>query len=220
MIFSLSQKRFIQHQMRQGDLKMKKLSTIAILLLLFLTGCSIKESTIKPYNYSLEPILKLQRFNIPNNDVLKIARVDATSGLNSRAILYKKEGAMQPYKYGLWSETPPLKLQHLITEALQDQNHFGSVISGTSMASNNLVLEPVLQNFEEIFGEDGNSHVYVSLRFRLIELKSGQVLGSIKLASKKEVTNTNGAVGAVEAFNAATSEVIKDLSIWINEVRK
>jgi cholesterol transport system auxiliary component len=46
------------------------------------------------------------------------------------------------------------------------------------------------------------------------------VLGSIKLSSKKEVTNTNGAAGTVEAFNAATAEVIKSLSLWINEVRK
>ncbi len=199
---------------------MKTSSLITLFALLFLSGCSVKESAIKPYNYSLEPIVKLERFNTPNTDVLKVARVDATSGLNSRAILYKKEGAMQPYKYGSWSETPPLKLQHLITEALQDQNHFGSVISGTSMASNNLVLEPVLQNFEEVFGEDGCSHVYVSLRFRLIEIKSGNVLGSIRLSSKKEVTNTNGAAGTVEAFNVATAEVIKNLAKWVNQVRK
>ena len=60
----------------------------------------------------------------------------------------------------------------------------------------------------------------VALRFRLIELQSGNVLGTIRLFSKKEVTNTDGAVGAVEAFNAATAEVIKSLSLWINEVRK
>ena len=188
--------------------------------LLFLSGCSIKETSIKPYSYALEPVVKLERFSEPNTDVVKVARIDAPSGLNSRSILYKKEGAMQPYKYGVWNETPPLKLQHLITEALQDQNHFHSVISGTSMASNNLILEPVLQNFEEVFGEDGKSHVMVALRFRLIELQSGNVLGTIRLFSKKEVTNTDGAVGAVEAFNAATAEVIKSLSLWINEVRK
>ena len=101
-----------------------------------------------------------------------------------------------------------------------DQHHFSSVIAGTSMASNNLVLEPILQNFEEVFREDGSSYVYVSLRFRVVEIKSGEVLGSVKLSSKKDVTNTNGAAGTVEAFNAATAEVIKSLSLWINEVRK
>lgn len=190
------------------------------LALILLSGCGVKETTLKPYSYALEPVVKLERFSQPNSDVVKVARIDAPSGLNSRAILYKKEGAMQSYKYGLWNETPPLKLQHLITEALQDQNHFTSVISGTSMASNNLVLEPVLQNFEEVFGEDGKSHVLVALRFRLIELKSGEVLGTIRLFSKREVTNTNGAVGAVEAFNEASADVIKNLSLWINEVRK
>jgi len=118
------------------------------------------------------------------------------------------------------SETPPLKLQYLITEALQDQHHFGSVISGTSMASNNLVLEPIIQNFEEVFREDGTSYVHVSIRFRLVEIKTGEVLGSIKLSSKRDVTNTHGAEGAVEAFNTATEDVIKSLSIWINELRK
>ena len=197
-----------------------KQTILAILTLMLFSGCSIKETSLKPYSYTLEPMLKLERFSEHNKDVLKVAYIDAPSRLNTRAILYKKDGAMQPYKYGTWSETPPLKLQHLITEALMDQHHFSSVIAGTSMASNNLVLEPILQNFEEVFREDGSSYVYVSLRFRVVEIKSGEVLGSVKLSSKKEVTNTNGAAGTVEAFNAATAEVIKSLSLWINEVRK
>jgi len=197
-----------------------KQTILAILTLMLLSGCSVKETSLKPYSYTLEPMLKLERFSEHNKDVLKVAYIDAPSGLNTRAILYKKDGAMQPYKYGTWSETPPLKLQHLITEALMDQHHFSSVIAGTSMASNNLVLEPILQNFEEVFREDGSSYVYVSLRFRVVEIKSGEVLGSVKLSSKKEVTNTNGAASTVEAFNAATAEVIKSLSLWINEVRK
>jgi len=196
-----------------------KHAVLTVVALLFLMGCSLKETSIKPYSYTLEPSLKLERFKASNTDVLKIARIDTPSDLNSRSILYQKEGATLPYKYGVWSETPPLKLQHLITEALQDQNHFNSVISGTSVASNNLVLEPVLQHFEEVFAEDGRSHVYVSLRFRLIEFKTGTVLASVRLSSLKEVTNTNGAAGAVEAFNAATAEVIHDLSLWINAVR-
>lgn len=197
-----------------------KQTILAILTLMLLSGCSVKETSLKPYSYTLEPMLKLERFSEHNKDVLKVAYIDTPSGLNTRAILYKKDGAMQPYKYGTWSETPPLKLQHLITEALMDQHHFSSVIAGTSMASNNLVLEPILQNFEEVFREDGSSYVYVSLRFRVVEIKSGEVLGSVKLSSKKDVTNTNGAAGTVEAFNAATAEVIKSLSLWINEVRK
>ena len=199
--------------------KMKNV-LLTLTTLVLLSGCSIKETSQRPYNYTLEPMMKLERFSIANQDVLKIAYVDAPSGLNSRAIVYKKEGAMLPYKYGVWSETPPLKLQYLITEALQDQHHFASVISGTSMASNNLVLEPVIQNFEEVFREDGTSYVHVSIRFRLVEIKTGEVLGSTKLSSKKDVTNTHGAEGAVEAFNAATEDVIKSLSIWINELRK
>jgi len=193
---------------------------LAIFTLFILSGCSVKEASLKPYNYTLEPMLKLKHVSVQNQDVLKVAYIDAPSGLNSRAILYKKDGAMQPYKYGTWSETPPLKLQHLITEALMDQHHFSSVISGTSMAANNLVLEPVLQNFEEVFREDGTSYVHVSLRFRVVEIKNGNVLGSIKLSSKEEVTNTNGAVGTVEAFNLATADVIQSLATWINEVRK
>ncbi|AFL67440.1 ABC-type transport auxiliary lipoprotein family protein [Sulfurospirillum barnesii] len=198
---------------------MKK-ELLSVCALLLLSGCSLKETTVKPYNYSLEPMVKLERYRSHNKDVLKIARIDTPSGLNSRAIQYKKGGAILPYKYGTWSETPSLKLQHLITEALQDQNHFESVISGTSMASNNLVLESVLQNFEEVFDENGKSHVYVSLRVHLVELKSGEVLGSVRLSSKKEVTNTNGAAGTVEAFNLATAEVISHLATWLNEVRK
>lgn len=189
-------------------------------LIVLMGGCSIKDTSTKPYNYSLEPMVTLSRFSQHTSDVLKIARIDAPSALNSRAILYKKDGAMLPYKYGTWSDTPSLKLQYLIAEALQDQNHFESVISGTSLASNNLVLESVLQNFEEVFEEnDTSSYVYVKIRFRLVDLKSGEVLGTTRIASKKVVTNTNGAAGTVEAFDAATKEVIEHLALWINQVR-
>ncbi len=190
-----------------------------VFILLSVSGCSFKETNLKPYTYSLEPMVHLTRANAPTRDVLKIARIDAPSGLNSRAILYKQEGAMLPYKYGTWSETPPLKLQYLIAEALQDQNHFESVISGTSMASNNLVLESVLQNFEEVFDANDNSYVYVNIRFRLIDIKSGNVLGTTRIASKKTVTKQNGAEGTVEAFNLASKEVIEQLAAWINTVR-
>lgn len=206
--------------MKDKEKKMKiAFTTSMIVISLLLSGCSIKETALKPYNYTLEPIVKLERFSEHNQEIVKVARIDGPSGLNTRAILYKKDGAMQPYKYGTWSETPSLKLQHLITESLQDQNHFQSVVIGNSMASNTLVLEPLLQNFEEVFVDD-TSYVHVGLRFRLIEIKSGQVLGSIKLISKKEVTNTNGAAGTVDAFNLATAEIIKSLSIWMNEVKK
>ena len=133
--------------------------------------------------------------------------------------MYKKEGALQPYKYGSWSETPSLKLQHLITEALQDQHHFHAVVLGHTMATNNLTLEPLLQNFEEVF-EGDTSFVHVSLRFRLVDVRSGEVLATIKLISKKPVTNTNVPARTVEAFDLATAEIIKNLSIWINEARR
>ena len=204
--------------MKNKEVTMKT-SILAILAILSLSGCSIKETQIKPSSYTLEPIVKLERFATSNNDVVKVSRIDGPSGLNTRSILYKKEGAMQPYKYGNWSETPSLKLQHLITEALQDQHHFNAVVLGNSMATNNLTLEPLLQNFEEVF-EGDSSYVHVSLRFRLVDVRSGEVIASVKLSSKKPVTNTNGASGTVEAFNLATAEVIKSLSIWINEARR
>ncbi len=191
---------------------------IALLLMLFASGCSMKEVQLKPLTYTLEPALKLERFATHNDDVLKVSRVESYSGLNTRAILYLKDGALQPYKYGVWSESPSLKLQHLITEALQDQNHFNAVVLGNSLASSNLVLESVLQNFEEVFTE-GASYVHVTIRFRVIDMRTSEIIASAKFTSKKNVLNLNGAMGSVEAFNIATEEVIKDLSLWINKVR-
>lgn len=190
----------------------------SLLLLAGLSGCTIKEVQPKPYNYTLEPNVKLERFSTHNQDVLKIARMESYSGLNVRSILYKKDGAMQPYKYGVWSEMPTLKLQHLITEALQDQNHFGAVVLGNSLATSNLVLESDLQNFEEVFVGD-TSYVHVSIRFRMIDMRTSEVIASAKFTSKKDVTRLDGAAGTVEAFNAAAAEVIQSLSVWINKVR-
>jgi cholesterol transport system auxiliary component len=70
-----------------------KQTILAILTLMLFSGCSIKETSLKPYSYTLEPMLKLERFSEHNKDVLKVAYIDAPSGLNTRAILYKKEGS-------------------------------------------------------------------------------------------------------------------------------
>ncbi|MDD3342058.1 MAG: ABC-type transport auxiliary lipoprotein family protein [Sulfurospirillaceae bacterium] len=191
----------------------------SLFIILMMSGCSTKDVQLKPFTYTLEPALTLERFSNHNDDVLKVSRIESYSGLNSRAIFYLKDGAMQPYKYGVWSETPSLKLQYLITEALQDQNHFNAVVLGNSLASSNLVLESILQNFEEVFRKDGSSYAHVSIRFRVIDMHSSEVIASAKFSSKKDVINLNGAEGAVEAFNIASKEVIRDLSLWINKVR-
>ena len=52
-----------------------------------------------------------------------------------------------------------------------------------------------------------------------MEAKSGIVLGSRKFSRQAEVTNKNGAQGSVEAFNSATSELIRELAIWVSMTR-
>ncbi|MDD3323947.1 MAG: ABC-type transport auxiliary lipoprotein family protein [Sulfurospirillaceae bacterium] len=193
--------------------------TLSVFVLL-LSGCAVKEPQIKPYNYTLDPVVSIKRYTQSNNDVLKIGRIEGSNGLNTRSILYKKDGALQPYKYGIWSEMPSSRLQYLIAEALQDQHQFHSTVTSTSMAMSNLILEPILQEFEEVFSAENKSHVHVGIRFRLVDIKTGQVINSTKISSKKEVTNKNGAQGTVEAFNGATSEVIEALSLWLNDIRK
>ncbi|WP_024954869.1 ABC-type transport auxiliary lipoprotein family protein [Sulfurospirillum arcachonense] len=194
---------------------MKYIWSLLVLLLAF-SGCSMKEVTKRADNYRLEPKNSLHVNDKSVDKVLRVQRVEGDSAVMTRAILYKKDGALKPYKYGRWSELLSTRLQEVFTEAIESQNIFKATVSSRSFAIADLILESNLENFEELYSAD-KSAVHVKIRFRLIERKRAKVLGSI-LINKVVQVEDRGASGVVKAFNKATQEVVKDLSRWLNEL--
>jgi len=194
---------------------MRYLFLVAILLF---TGCSIKDIEIKPSNYRLEPNYPLHVDKSNDKRVLRVQRVEGDSAVMTRSILYKKDGALKPYKYGRWSELPSTRLQEIFIESIEKQKIFKATVSSRSYAMADLILESSLENFEEVFKDD-KSYVHVKIRFRLITRTGAKILGS-KLIDSTYVVEQKEASGVVLAFNKAVEKVVVDLIGWLNEERK
>ncbi len=190
---------------------------VVLVTLLFLAGCGLRDIEIKPTNYRLEPGYALEISESKDDRVLRVQRVEGDSAVITRSILYKKDGALKPYKFRRWSELPSTRLQDIFVESIEKQKMFRATVSSRSYAMADLILESSLENFEEIY-EGGKSYVKIKIRFRVIERKSSDILGSVLLESSSRVDAKNKN-GVVIAFNMATKKIVEDLIGWLNEQR-
>ncbi|MDA7848233.1 ABC-type transport auxiliary lipoprotein family protein [Sulfurospirillum sp.] len=190
---------------------------IAIVVMVFLVGCSTKSIDTRPSNYRLEPKYPLHVDKTKDDRVLRVQRVEGDSAVMTRSILYKKDGALKPYKYGRWSELPATRLQEIFIESIEKQKIFRATVSSRSYAMADLILESSLENFEEVYKDD-KSFVQVKIRFRLIERQRADIVGSFLVDSIYPVEKKE-ASGVVLAFNKAVERVVLDLIGWLNEQR-
>ena len=191
---------------------------IVLITLLLFTGCSIKDIEIKPSSYRLEPNYPLHVEKSKDDRVLRVQRVEGDSAVMTRSILYKKDGALKPYKYGRWSELPSTRLQEIFIESIEKQKIFRATVSSRSYAMADLILESSLENFEEVYKDD-KSYVHVSIRFRLIERQGAEIIGSVLIDSLYPVEQKE-ASGVVLAFNKAVEKIVVDLIGWLNEQKQ
>lgn len=184
-----------------------------IALVFVFTGCSLKDVQKRPVEYKLE--VSANQYVAPKNDkrVLRVQRCEGDRVANSRFLFYKQNSAIKPYKYARWSEIPSVRLQQIITEALENQHIFSSVVSSSSFVLANLLLESSIENFEEIYVKE-KSFVHVKIRFRLVSRKNAKLIAS-KLIEHKIKVKEKSTKAAIKAYQKALSLVIKDLSEWL-----
>ncbi len=188
---------------------------LVLVVVLFFTGCSIKDIETRPLNYRLEPSYPLLVNHSKDDRVLRVQRVEGDSAVMTRSILYKKDGALKPYKYGRWSELLATRLQEIFIESIEQQKIFKATVSNRSYAMADLILESSLENFEEVY-EGDKPYVHVKIRFRLVTRVGAKILGS-KLIDSTYLVEQKEASGVVLAFNKAVEKVVVDLIGWLNE---
>jgi len=196
---------------------MKKV-LIFITMIVFLGGCGLKRVDMRPLNYRLEPQYPLQVNQTNNEKVLRIQRVEGDSTVMTRSILYKQDGALQPYKYARWSELPSTRLQEIFIESIEKQKIFRATVSSRSFAMAHLLLESDLENFEQVF-KDGKSYIHINIRFRLIKRNNAELIDSHLIDSVYPIKQKD-IQGVIFAYNKAVEQVIVDLIGWLNEESK
>jgi len=128
-----------------------------------------------------------------------------------------REGQFQEFSYAQsqWAKSPINIIYENELGVVRDLKIFKNVQIAKSKTRNDLVLEANVEDFMQYFTEnDTNSFARVSITFTLIEASSHRVLASKNIKVKVNAVTLN-AQGGVVSLNAALSEVLSQMAVWL-----
>ena len=192
-----------------------KVKYIAGLLSLFLlSGCSLKESSpITEYTLSANPVAAVSSSSY-RNKAIKVTYPDSLKEKYSRNINYSYGLSDRGvYQNSQWINALPFLIEGSVIEALEQGHMFKGVLPFSSTVYEDYRLESTIYDFSHhVRGEA--SYAIVSIRFTLIDTKTGKMTKTRKF-SYKEITSTTNARGFVAAANVAMSKLSRDLVNWL-----
>lgn len=148
---------------------------------------------------------------------LQIAMPVAYPGYDSSYIRYRQGGGSELHRYARnrWVDRPAVLVGAALTEAVADRGPYERVGPPGNPIPAGYRLESDLVRLEQVFG-DGDSRVHLTLRYRLVEVASGDILGSVRHQLEGPVpANPEGAVRvANELLNDSLQRLADALPAW------
>lgn len=201
---------------------MKKI-LLLILIIFFLTGCSIlhkPQSAISTYDFGIQhsPLSEqLSKQPQPYRRSLLVADATAPTWLDNTAIhyrlLYHNSAQSHAYANSRWIAAPATLLTQQIRNRIVTNTHEQVIIdSGAAKADYSLQIE--LDEFTQLFDTTNSSHVIVSIRVSLIERSSRKLLAQKDFSTKENAPSADAA-GAVFALSSASNKLIDELVSWL-----
>ncbi|KAA6227297.1 MULTISPECIES: ABC-type transport auxiliary lipoprotein family protein [unclassified Campylobacter] len=192
---------------------------LIVLISLVFISCSIKDAP----QVDKTQILRLKSestLNLNNtNKSIKILTPSMPSMLNSKDIIYEQNGIMQTWAYHFFEDTPAKIITSFLIQ--KATSGFKVVLSQDSIVQSDFILESRLNDFTQIYNENGESYVRISMDITLIDSKNLQVILSknyINEHEKLENDNVNSLRKAFEnALNSITNSIIKDCSLMTSK---
>ncbi len=148
--------------------------------------------------------------------VLIIGQVDANPFYDSTQLAFSRsEIARAYYQYAAWTERPTKRLSTLIERRLAEREGFKAVANATAGIRGDLLLNLSL---EEIYHDTAAQPpvARIALQAALIQASDRSLLARKRFESTAQV-KTPDAASAVTALNSATTELIDQLSAWVEQ---
>jgi len=187
---------------------------IWVLSLFLLSGCSLKDSSpIIEYTLSANPVASVSSSPY-RNKAIKVTYPDSLKEKYSRNINYSYSLSDRGvYQNSQWVNALPYLIEGSVIEALDQGRVFKGVLPFSSTVYEDYRLESTVYDFSHhIRGEE--SYAIISIRFTLIDSKTGRMTKTRKF-SYKEYTSTTDARGFVASANIAISKLSRDLVNWL-----
>jgi cholesterol transport system auxiliary component len=181
-----------------------------------LAGCSLLFPPSAPQLYRLTP----QSADAPHGPLVRSQLVvDAPTAPESldtdRIALTRNQIQLDYFASSAWTDTAPRLLQGLLIDAFQSSGRIVAVGRGSSDLNPDYLLETDLRDFQARYAGSGNQPPtsVVTVDAELVQMPGRRVIGSI-LAAKEAPASRNDLDSIVEAFDAATGEVISQIVDW------
>lgn len=185
---------------------------LTLSLVLVLAGCSVlPEAAPADSMHMLEWRGDVAGRAAERSGVLQVAMPVAYPGYDSSYIRYRRgnEAELRRYARNRWVERPAILIGAAITEAVDDRGPYRRVGPPGNPIVADHRLESDLIRLEQVF-ENGESRVYLSLRYRLLEAGTGRVIGSVR--HQLERSTSGDPEGAVAAANALLNQSLERLA--------
>ena len=181
-----------------------------------LAGCSLLFPPTAPQLYRLTP----QTGDAPHGRLVRAQLVvdvpEAPESLDiERIALTRNQIELDYFADSAWTDRAPLLLQGLLIDAFENSGRIVAVGRNSSDLNPDYLLETDLRDFQARYAGSSNQPptIVVRLAADLVKLPDRRVIGSI-LAAKEEPAGRNGLDSIVQAFDAATGDVIAQIVNW------
>lgn len=183
-----------------------------VLAVLALAGCTLpQDKSPPPQAYMLEVgNLMSPQARRPSGKTLLVAVPKAAPGFDSNRIAYTRDPLkLDYYSNSVWSDTPARMLLPVLVRAFEQTGAFRAVVTPPAPALANMRVDVDIIRLEQEF-MTRPSQVKFMARIKVVDLKSGQVLGT-QVFEDLQPAPSEDAYGAVQAANLAVRKVLGDM---------
>ncbi|MBL8260251.1 MAG: membrane integrity-associated transporter subunit PqiC [Candidatus Competibacteraceae bacterium] len=175
-------------------------------------GCSLPGDKSEPPQTFLLDVgaLDAPPARRPTGKTLLVATPKAAPGFDSNRIAYTREPLkLDYYLNSVWSDTPAKMLLPVLVRAFEGAGAFSAVVSPPSPAVPDLRVDlDIIRLQQELMSKP--SHVRLTVRLKVIDTRSGRVLGA-RVFEAVESTPSEDAYGAARAANAAVQKLLGEM---------
>lgn len=189
--------------------------TLIIPLAFIIAGCSSAAPAVN--EYTIYPSASIKSTAVHSSKVLRIASTRTIPSLESKNLTYLRlDGVSGSYLYTRWSDTPSQLIERSLHHSLQEQALFSTILSPTSSARADILLESDLHAFYHRFEAGETSKGVIDITYRLIDVDTKLPIASKRFLITKNATSEDG-IGGIKALSDATKELSELCSQWIKE---
>lgn len=187
-----------------------------ILVSIFFTGCSFKQTTLEINRYAIDFKSNMSTFENSSKSIY-IETPDMNKSFNTNSILYTlKPHLFEEYAKNRWINLPSNMIHNYLVEAVESSDLYKVVLQKRSSIAFDYILKTNVVNlYHQV--ENTNSYAVLKIRFDLV---SKEKLLETYSYDKRILCETTNAYGFVMAINKAFDEVSSDLLVQLSKEAK